>query len=493
VIAAGLLFLHLIVVAIRSVELDPTDPNSAFRATLEFWWVLWLGLPFLVGCAAVAEERKLGTLEGQLCLPMARGAQFTVKLGVALLLGIFLGGVMPWVAKGVGGFDAVPGAFREARRAIPSRWQPLALTCLIAAGITLVSFYASTLRRSLLHAMGTAVIFGFALMAIGGWAIAAAIDPRNPPPWGTPLIIYVGGPLMLAALFWLGLKNYAHVETGWRLAVRNLLVIIVTLAFAFTVTAVVYRRSWERFMTLEPSHGPARLSGSVRPKICSTTGRKLFVLLPDGRLWAAGQYEIKELDEYVETHRIDRGAPTIRREKARIPVPVDGVFIGTSKWIALASTSTRVVGIQSDGSLWRIFSQPTFGWHLRACPKIARGPAARDFGCGQGGEVRASPTRAVRTEPTQATDKRPAARRVFAPKAAWLRCSSVEDPGRIFSFVAPRHPAFGAKTGPRGIFGHALRSLSLIPEPERIGTDVVWKTVVGGHGHFLALKKDGSV
>ncbi|MBM3838257.1 MAG: hypothetical protein FJ398_09870, partial [Verrucomicrobia bacterium] len=45
------------------------------------------------------------------------------------------------------------------------------------------------------------------------------------------------------------------------------------------------------------------------------------------------------------------------------------------------------------------------------------------------------------------------------PKAAWLRCSSVEDPGRIFSFVAPRHPAFGAKTGPRGIFGHALRKL----------------------------------
>jgi len=98
---------------------------------------------------------------------------------------------------------------------------------------------------------------------------------------------------------------------------------------------------------------------------------------------------------------------------------------------------------------------------LRACPKIARGPAARDFGCGQGGEVRASPTRAVRTEPTQATDKRPAARRVFAPKAAWLRCSSVEDPGRIFSFVAPRHPAFGAKTGPRGIFGHALSNLSI--------------------------------
>jgi len=51
---------------------------------------------------------------------------------------------------------------------------------------------------------------------------------------------------------------------------------------------------------------------------------------------------------------------------------------------------------------------------LRACFEITRGAAARDFGCGQGGEVGASPQRAVTTEPTQATDKRPAARRVFA-------------------------------------------------------------------------------
>src|SRR5713226_7009657 len=74
---------------------------------------------------------------------------------------------------------------------------------------------------------------------------------------------------------------------------------------------------------------------------------------------------------------------------------------------------------------------------LRACLETTRGAAARDFGCGQGGEVEASPQRAVTTEPTPATDKRPAARRVFAEKAVWLRCSSVEDPPGIFSFVAP--------------------------------------------------------
>src|SRR5260370_138561 len=50
---------------------------------------------------------------------------------------------------------------------------------------------------------------------------------------------------------------------------------------------------------------------------------------------------------------------------------------------------------------------PTGTSGLRACFKISRGPAARDFGCGQGGEFRASPQRAVRNEPRPATGKRP--------------------------------------------------------------------------------------
>jgi len=67
--------------------------------------------------------------------------------------------------------------------------------------------------------------------------------------------------------------------------------------------------------------------------------------------------------------------------------------------------------------------------------------------------------------------------RVFAPKALWLRCSSVDDPPGIWasqalpfsfrkhcsalprmavSFVAPRHRAFGAKTEPLLFSKHAL-------------------------------------
>src|SRR5438445_9730387 len=85
---------------------------------------------------------------------------------------------------------------------------------------------------------------------------------------------------------------------------------------------------------------------------------------------------------------------------------------------------------------------------LGACFKISRRPAARDFGRGQGGEFRASPQRAVRSEPTPATGKRPAARRVFGQKPVLLRCSSVTDRWRVCSLVAPRHPAFCPTTGP---------------------------------------------
>src|SRR5271166_5039124 len=127
---------------------------------------------------------------------------------------------------------------------------------------------------------------------------------------------------------------------------------------------------------------------------------------------------------------------------------------------------------------------------VRACFENRRGSAARDFGRSLGGEAQASPKRALSAEPTTAAAKRPAARRVFAPKALWLCRSSVEDPPGIWasqalpfsfpnhgcalarkavSFVAPRHRAFGAKTEPFLFSKHALspkRTLtSLQPSP----------------------------
>ncbi len=94
---------------------------------------------------------------------------------------------------------------------------------------------------------------------------------------------------------------------------------------------------------------------------------------------------------------------------------------------------------------------------FRACLKIGKGPAARDFVFCRGDEVRASPQRAVRTESTKAEDKSTAARRVVEEKAGWLRCSSVTA-SKGCSLVAPRHPAFSSTTGPFRIFRQALMS-----------------------------------
>src|SRR5436190_251470 len=98
---------------------------------------------------------------------------------------------------------------------------------------------------------------------------------------------------------------------------------------------------------------------------------------------------------------------------------------------------------------------------LRACLKIAWGPAARDFGGGQGGEAGASPQRAVTAEPTPANAKRSAARRVFAEKARWLRCCAITGPAWPCSLDTPRQRAFSATTGPHGIFRQALTQIPL--------------------------------
>src|SRR4029079_7308607 len=106
---------------------------------------------------------------------------------------------------------------------------------------------------------------------------------------------------------------------------------------------------------------------------------------------------------------------------------------------------------------------------VRACLKIAWGPAARDFGCGQGGEAGASPQRAVTAEPTKATGKRPAARRVFEEKAGWLRCSSVGDrcgyPPSSRLAIRP----FPRKQDSHGIFRQALSLRPDSKQGSRIG------------------------
>src|SRR5262249_42162403 len=92
--------------------------------------------------------------------------------------------------------------------------------------------------------------------------------------------------------------------------------------------------------------GPVQLSGPIRPKICVTQGFEVFLLLPDGRLWAAHNYEGIEVGEVEEDKR---------RRKIYLPLPVDGTFLATSNWVNLVNARNEVAGIRSDGTLWRVF------------------------------------------------------------------------------------------------------------------------------------------
>src|SRR5207253_11506688 len=116
-------------------------------------------------------------------------------------------------------------------------------------------------------------------------------------------------------------------------------------------------RAWEWAPTGEPKHDPPPSSGPIQPEICSvcrTSGKlpdgsptvavRIFVLLPDGRLWAANDHRFKETDQKVDSRSLD--GEEKRWVNLRIPVPVSGVFVGSSSWVQLAADWDHVFGIQ---------------------------------------------------------------------------------------------------------------------------------------------------
>jgi len=89
---AGLVVLHITYIGLRKLTGDdPTQPGSKRLELLSTAiWLLWFTIPLLAGAVSIAEERKLGTLDGQLCLPSSRRRQFGIKFLIVMFLGIFL-------------------------------------------------------------------------------------------------------------------------------------------------------------------------------------------------------------------------------------------------------------------------------------------------------------------------------------------------------------------------------------------------------------------
>ncbi len=301
VIAGILAILHL---AVRLIALTKPDADSAWGLKLvtEIFWGIWFIMPLLIGCAAVAEERKLGTLESQLCLPAKRRTQFAFKFAVGLVLSVLLAVIVPVIFEG----DRILPDFHKnfenmnANNEFMFYGKPaLALiellkTCepvlpflpalLFAVCFYCIAFYASTLGKNTLQAIAPAIlgiIIAWALLW-GGYYIQE-LTPH--PLWRGRLIYFIGVPVLTVTLAWLAWWNFKRVLVGRTVWTRNVLVFLTSLAAVICVTTAIYQRTWELFMQLEPAHGPARLTQKDGATFRSDYNRTGFKL-PDGRVWS---------------------------------------------------------------------------------------------------------------------------------------------------------------------------------------------------------------
>jgi ABC-type transport system involved in multi-copper enzyme maturation permease subunit len=284
--AAGLLVLHLGVILLREQYKIGDDSLGVFFATV--FWVLWLVMAPLVGGMAVAEERRLGVLEGQLCLPVPRQVQFAIKLVLTVLLGAFLGGVMPMLVERVAVVFGSHHSIFSREVVIGGEFGAVGFALAIvalAAGLTFVSFYASTLARSFLQALGLAMATYAGWVLIATWIVNTksflGVVPRSSP----ILQVIVATPTILVTLRWLGYLNFTDLQHGWPLWRRNLLGLAGVVLFIIVGSALIYHRAWEAFGPAEPPHGAPKFALSNPPALQGDDSGTVLVRSPDGGVW----------------------------------------------------------------------------------------------------------------------------------------------------------------------------------------------------------------
>ena len=371
VIAGVLALVHLGVIATR--KLGHFSMNSSLEFILETFWGLWLVMPMLVGAAAVAEERKMGTLESQLCLPAKHRTLFAVKFSVVLFLSVLLGVVMPLWLEGSRIFPDVHFKFNIFYEFLGpfvdqiDRWLPLLILAGIAAAIGAISFYASTFTRNTLQALGPAV-----LGILATWFVLLVADQPegiiNYPLWRGWLVYFIGVPILTPTLIGLAFWNYQHVAVGWKAIRRNAFVLAAALGLVTAATTAIYHRALEKLTPFEPPHGVARLSMS-NPTILRDQWNTLSVRLPDGRIWTTDDASISSTPSPLAWVLGD----------IRLNAQAGGHFLDGSNWISVDGFPWRgQVGIKTDGTVWvskspgRYERLATGGWKVTKAGDLVR-------------------------------------------------------------------------------------------------------------------------
>lgn len=405
----------------------------------------WFAIPVMVGGSAVSEERKLNTLEGQLCLPVSHRKQFWIKFLVALSLGVILGA----------GGPAFMALFAGPQTGVPTNngfWSLLGGLSAYAAILATAAFYASTLTRSILQSIGATigvVVLGN-LFVLGTVALFAGSRYQRDA-W--PFLLYgsIGFIILVLAIMRLAYDNFKRLRmdrAGW---LANSLRLVVTWMLFFSVSATVYGRAWEFFMTREPKHSQAR-SEITGAKICSGYGwENLLVLLPDGRVWAPNKLKVTGVWE-KDFH----GKTQLAFDQT--PFPTDGAFLSQTNWIALDAGGGGgcCYGLQGNGTLWKI-SIPRYKWPVG-------GPSTFFLRI---------PPRKIEQIGTD-TDW-------TAISAGGMHCLALKRDGSLWGWGSNRD-------GQLGIDG-----VKETNGPVRLGKETNWISIFAQHNHSWGVKADGSV
>lgn len=377
---AALLVLHMGVFLLRGCYGNQFEQNSIAETVSDFFWIFWLVLPLVVGCMAVAEERKLGVMESQFCLPVSRRKQFLVKFIPALIAGVFLGAILPLLLEYIATCLRLPDHYLNENSLLSTPYFSgtvlFAISMVLGAtGLTLSGFLASSLAKNFMQALSIGIVMIVALFMFNAFVTEGRhlengeLIGLGKNLWGAVLPALIGIPTILLFVPWLSYRNFNYFAEANRLWRRNVFSPAGVLIFVFGASALIYNRAWEVFEPVEPAHGAANFSLSNPPTI-QVSYSSLQLRLPDGRLWfdcLGDNNDFSRPDSWRELwYEYVRPLPKSRGPEQYVAgsnwvssVPtfrVDGILPNGAGYLDTA-------GIQSDGTLWISRDVKPSGWN----------------------------------------------------------------------------------------------------------------------------------
>lgn len=302
---AGLFVLHLGVILLRkSLRGNPENQYSLMAVFLDSFGGLWLLVPVITGGLTIADERRLGTLPGLLCLPISRKLQYAIKLILVLVLTGVVSALLLWLAELIANnLNAGAGIGGKAISLGEREWVELNGLFLL---LSLAAFYASTLSRGFFQAIMTTVVivFGFFLFRAIEASVTANVM-RFTSEWflESPLFDVILWPAVLMTIIRLGYGNFCRLSETRRLWLCNLRGLVFVMLAATALTALLVYRTWEYLTPMEPPHGVAQIPFSDNPEMRFDYGGISVLFRMDGNRGSGSRMMKKESPYLAEITR----------------------------------------------------------------------------------------------------------------------------------------------------------------------------------------------